>query len=141
ELHIYGIHLATEHEYVEQRPNFEMLCGALLGRGKRTMSVRDGMRRYETSDGILVLPEAAPVLQSNFQYAFQTRPAAYTETVKWDLHKLDIKRQRIIEALKRKPIWSPFVTMPDPKTGKSERLTVRQAQDELFRLDATSQDT
>src|SRR6185503_1746112 len=35
ELHIYGIHLATEIEYIEQRPNFEMLCGALLGRGDR----------------------------------------------------------------------------------------------------------
>src|SRR6185295_2228492 len=43
ELHIYGIHLATEQEYVEQRPNFEMLCGALLGRGKQRQAVRDGL--------------------------------------------------------------------------------------------------
>ncbi len=141
ELHIYGIHLATEHEYVEQRPNFEMLCGALLGRGKRKMTVRDGMRRYETADGILVLPEAAPVLQSKFQYAFEPRPASYAEPFKWDLHKLDIKRARIVEGLKRKAVWSPWITLPDPKTGTLERMTVRRAQDELYRLEAMSADT
>jgi hypothetical protein len=141
ELHIYGIHLATEHEYIEQRPNFEMLCGALLGRGKRTISVKDGMRRYETADGILVLPEAAPVLQSAFQYAFQPRPASYAETHKWDLHKVEVKRARLIEAFKRKPFLSPFVTMIDPKTQQKERMTIRQAQDALFHLDALAGDT
>lgn len=135
ELHIYGIHLATEHEYIEQRPNFEMLCGALLGRGKRTISVHDGMRRYETADGVLVLPEAAPVFQSSFQYAFEPRPASYTEAHKWELHKIDIKRSRVIEALKRKARWSPWITLPEG------RLSVRQAQDELFRLEAMAADT
>lgn len=135
ELHIYGIHLATEHEYVEQRPNFEMLCGALLGRGKRTITTVDGMRRYETADGILVLPEAAPVLQSQFQYAFQPRPASYTETHKWDLHKLDIKRQRVIHALKTKAPYSPWLRIED------QWITVGKAQAELFRLEAMAADT
>src|SRR6185436_3543195 len=34
EIHIYGIHLSTESEYMEQRPNFEYLIGRVLGRGK-----------------------------------------------------------------------------------------------------------
>lgn len=135
ELHIYGIHLATEHEYIEQRPNFEMLCGALLGRGKRTVSVHDGMRRYESADGLLVIPEAAPILQSSFQYAFEPRPASYTETHKWELHKIDLKRGRLIEALKRKPAWLPWIAVPDG------RMFTKTAQEELFRLDALAADT
>lgn len=135
ELHIYGIHLATEHEYIEQRPNFEMLCGALLGRGKRRTTVKDGMRRYETQDGILVLPEAAPVLQSGFQYAFEPRPAAYLEVHKWDLHKLEIKRARLIKALKVKSPYLPWVRID------AETWTVGRIQEELYRLDALSADT
>ena len=143
ELQIYGIHLATEIEYIEQRPNFEMLCGALLGRGKRSMKVVNGLRYYETADGLLVLPEEAPVLSSGFQYAFETRPGAKEEPLKWELHKIDIKRQRLIEALKRKPRFTPFVIVPDPQHGEhaTESLTFRQAQDQLFRLEALAGDT
>lgn len=143
ELHIYGIHLATEIEYIEQRPNFEMLCGALLGRGKRKMSVKDGLRYYETADGLLVIPEEAPVLQSGFQYAFQTRPGAHEEPLKWELHKLDIKRNRLIDAIKRKSRWSPFLVVPDPQNGEdaTESLTLHQAQERLFRIEAMVSDT
>lgn len=142
ELHIYGIHLATEAEYIEQRPNFEMLCGSLLGRGKRTMTVHDGMRRYESADGVLVIPETAPVLQSNFQYAFETRPHAHDEPLKWELHKIDIKRARLVDGLKRKPSWSPFVRVIDPDDAtKHERLTLAQAQERLFYLEAAAADT
>jgi len=143
ELHIYGIHLATEQEYVEQRPNFEMLCGALLGRGKQRQAVRDGLRYYETNDGILVLPEEAPVLQAGFQYAFDARPGAGEEPLKWELRKIEIKRQRLIEALKRKPRFTPFIVLPDPSKGEhaTESLTFKQAQDRMFRLEAMASDT
>lgn len=143
ELQIFGIHLATEIEYIEQRPNFEMLCGALLGRGKRTITVADGLRYYETADGRLVLPESAPVLQSGFQYAFETRPGAHEEPLKWELHKIDVKRQRILEALKRKAKWSRFLIVPDPQQGEdaTEALTFSQAQERLLRLDAMAMDT
>lgn len=140
ELHIYGIHLATEHEYIEQRPNFEMLCGAFLGRGKRTITLKDGLRRYESPEGVLILPEGTPVLNSPFQYAFESRPASHQEPIKWEMHKLDIKRARLLEGLKRKPRWSPFVTLPDTTNGGTERLTTKQVQDQLFRLDAMTQD-
>lgn len=140
ELHIYGIHLATEREYIEQRPNFEMLCGCLLGRGKRTISVKDGLRRYETADGLLVLPEATPVLQATFQYAFESRPKSHEEPIRWELHKLDIKRSRVIEGLKRKARWSPYVVLPNPESGETDRITTRQAQEQLIRLEALAAD-
>lgn len=143
ELHIYGIHLATEIEYIEQRPNFEMLCGALLGRGKRTETLRDGLRYYETADGLLVLPEEAPVLSAGFQYAFETRPGSHEEPLKWELHKIEVKRNRLIEAMKRKPKWSRFIVVPDPSISDeaTEALTFAQAQERLFRYEAMAGDT
>src|SRR6266571_1484853 len=142
ELHIYGIHLATEQEYIEQRPNFEMLCGALLGRGKRTMTVHDGLRRYESPDGMLVLPEASPVLSGSYQYAFQPRPCAVEEPIKWELHKVGVKVARVTKALKEKPRWSPWVIVPNPAAGPEarERLTTYQAQERLVALEALAAD-
>lgn len=140
ELHIYGIHLATEHEYIEQRPNFEMLCGAFLGRGKRTITVKDGLRRYTSPEGVLILPEGTPVLDSPFQYAFESRPRSHEEPLKWEMHKIEIKRARLMEGLKRKSRWSPFVILPDTTNGGTERLTTGQVQEQLFQLDAMAAD-
>lgn len=124
EIHIYGIHLATESEYIEQRPNFEFLIGSVLGPTKRRITVKQGMRRYETQDGIVVLPEASPVLSSDFQYAFEPRPRAVLEPLKWDAHRYAVKRERAIDMLKTKPWW---------KSGK-------QAQQDLWRWDAHAAD-
>lgn len=53
EIHVYGIHLATEWEYIQQRPNFEFLLGIAAGRGIK-----------------IVLPESAPICKASYQYAF-----------------------------------------------------------------------
>lgn len=125
ELHIYGIHLATESEYIEQRPNFEFLCGSILGRGKRTITTSEGMRRYATADGMLVLPEAAPVLQSDFQYAFEPRPRQQRDPLNWELHKIDVKTRRAIKSIKARKWYQPL----------------KPLQDELYRLEAMALDT
>ena len=124
ELHVYGIHLATEHEYIEQRPNFEFLCGSLLGPGARTMTVTNGMRRYESESGILILPEASPVLQSAFQYAFEPRPASYLEPIKWEAHKVGVKHARALRDLRTAPWYR----------------STRQTKRELCRLEAWQAD-
>lgn len=105
EMHIYGIHLATEQEYVEQRPNMEYLCGRMLGSGKMTETVKDGLRRFETHDGLIVLPEASPILQSDFRYAVDVRPRTALEPLKWDMHRYSIKRERAVVALRDAKIW------------------------------------
>lgn len=105
ELHIYGIHLSTESEYIEQRPNFEYLCGRVLGPGKMQVHTSQGIRRYETADGVVVLPEASPILASDFQYAFQQRPRAALEPLKWELHKISVKQARAMEAIRRRRRW------------------------------------
>lgn len=57
ELHVYGIHLATEWEYVHQRPNFESLLTLAAARGVKIM-----------------LPKGCPLMRSSHQYGFEQDP-------------------------------------------------------------------
>ena len=107
EIHIYGIHLATENEYIEQRPNFEYLIGRVLGKGKVTQTVVNGVRHYETADGHIALPADSPVLQSDFQYAYQTRPRAILVPLQVELHELQIKREKLMKQLITRKWWEP----------------------------------
>jgi hypothetical protein len=141
---VYGIHLATEQEYREQRPGFEYLIGRVLGKDKMSQTVADGMRIYETSQGRVALPEESPILQSKFQYAFDVRPSGYLAPVQWDLHKLHIKRDRTIQALKARPWWQPVGAIVEPgPDGKPLRRICSSSglQDELWLLEAQIADT
>jgi hypothetical protein len=141
---IYGIHLATEQEYREQRPGFEFLIGRLLGKGKLTLTVKDGMRHYETAEGRVAFPEESPVLQSKFQYAFETRPSGHLAPIQWELHKLQVKRDRTIEALKRRPWWQPVGAISEPgEDGKPKTriCSTSTLQQELWWLEAALADT
>lgn len=57
EIHVYGIHLATQWEYVAQRPNFEFLLSAAIQRGIK-----------------IVLPDKCPLLKSKHVYAYEPKP-------------------------------------------------------------------
>lgn len=141
---IYGIHLATEQEYREQRPGFEFLIGRVLGKGKMTVTVKDGMRHYDSPDGHVALPEASPILQSKFQYAFETRPSGFLAPVEWEMHKLQIKRQRTVEALKTRPWWLPIGAISEPgQDGRPKKRICSTAalQNDLWRIDAAILDT
>lgn len=141
---VYGIHLSTEFEYIQQRPNFEFLIGRVLGPHKVTVSVQDGMRHYTTCEGHVALPEASPVLQSDFQYAFEPRPDAKLEPVKWELHKLQIKHGRKIQALRHRPWYSPWAVEMLPQeqgpTPKRRIVTASTLQTELIHLEAAIDD-
>ncbi len=140
EIHVYGIHLSAEFEYVKQRPNFEFLMGCLLGSGKRSVTVKNELRYYESQNGLLVLPEASPVLQESFQYAFDPKPDAHLAPMQWELHKLTIKRQRVAQALMAG--WSPLARVVEPVDGKDiPKLRLRsKLRTDLIRLDALTQD-
>lgn len=144
ELHIYGIHLATEFEYQRQRPNFEFLIGRLLGTGKIRQMVRDDRRYIETADGLVVLPESSPILKENFQYAFQQKPDAHLEPIKWELHKTEVKRSRLMKALTTRPMWSPWVQFEQPADDGGQPYLRREKastiQVELAYLTALSAD-
>lgn len=57
ELHIYGIHLATEWEYQKQKPNMTFLLGLAAGLGVK-----------------VVLPRGCPLLAESHQYAYEEDP-------------------------------------------------------------------
>lgn len=57
ELHIYGIHLATQWEYQKQKPNMTFLLGLAAGLGVK-----------------VVLPKGCPLLAESHQYAFEEDP-------------------------------------------------------------------
>lgn len=121
---IYGIHLATEQEYIDQRPGFEFLIGRMLGAGKMTLTVKDQMRHYESPDGHLALPEASPVLSASFQYGYDVNPRAAFAPLQWEAHKLQVKRTRAIKTLR------------DAKWWQSKKA----AQEDLWRLEALQLD-
>jgi len=74
EFHIYGIHLATQHEYVEQRPNWEFCLGRLLGPEVKTTET-DRVRIYDGSNGVrVVLPISCPILHHAWKYAYEPKP-------------------------------------------------------------------
>ena len=57
ELHIYGIHLATEWEYLKQKPNMTFLLGLAAGRGVK-----------------IVTPKGSPLLAETHRYAYDVDP-------------------------------------------------------------------
>ncbi|MEY2873002.1 MAG: hypothetical protein RLZZ373_373 [Pseudomonadota bacterium] len=73
EIMVTGIHLATEAEYREQRPQWEMLLGRVLGRSV-TESTRPGFRVY-TGAVTIVLPDECPILKHGWKYAYEPKPA------------------------------------------------------------------
>ena len=75
ELHIYGIHLATEWEYIRQKPNMTFLLGIAAGLGVK-----------------VILPKGCPLLAESHQYAFEEDP---------DTPKVALKRkaQRVQEEI------------------------------------------
>lgn len=77
EIHIYGIHLSTEWEYLRQRPNMEFLIGVASGMGIK-----------------IVLPERAPICKAPFQYAYHEKPEVAQEPT-----------QRAIDVLKAEQGW------------------------------------
>ena len=134
EIHVYGIHLATEQEYRDQRPQMEFLAGRFLGASKQTMTVKDGLRHYETQDAHLVFPEASPVLQADWMYAIEPKPHnGHKEQLKWEHHKYSIKRERAIQALKTAPWWASTKATQDELWTYEAHLA--DVQDALQRVD------
>lgn len=86
ELHIYGIHLATEWEYVKQKPNMTFLLGLAAGLGVK-----------------VVLPKGCPLLAESHQYAFEEDPDTPKVALKRKLARLQAEADAVTRlAQKRK---------------------------------------
>ena len=88
EISIYGIHLATEWEYVAQRPNMEFLMGVA---GVLGVKIR--------------LPKASPIGHADHRYAYDPKPDLDIEAVNRRVAILQMKSQHIDKELKKVKWW------------------------------------
>ena len=93
---IWGVHLATEREYVEQRPNFEWIIG-----------------RAEERGIAIALPVDCPIRKTDWVYGFEHRPDFGTEPVKWEMQHAELERQKVLKWLLG-PQTDPLKTAPVP---------------------------
>mgnify|MGYP001473345470 CR=1 FL=1 len=89
EIHVYGIHLSTEAEYREQRPQFEHMLGIARGRGIK-----------------IVMATSSPVLKHGWQYGYEPKPA---------MHPAKVKLMHVRHA--KGELAAKLVTMPASKQG------------------------
>lgn len=90
EVHIYGIHLATEWEYQKQKANMTYLIGLARGMGI-TVNV----------------PEASPLLRPTHRYAFEPDPAIPVTQAQRELQKVQAQYQAVSTQAAQVPWWKP----------------------------------
>ena len=94
EIQVWGIHLETEAEYREQRPQFEHILGIAKGRGIR-----------------IVMAPQSPVLKHGFRYAYQPRPAKHPAKVA--LIETRQRKQTLLAQLAALPRWASRAAVTD----------------------------
>jgi hypothetical protein len=86
EIHVYGIHLSTQAEYIEQRPLFEHMLGIARGRGIR-----------------VVMAEESPVTRHSWRYAYEPKPTAPADparqALKAELRAAQKRKDELVQAL------------------------------------------
>lgn len=85
---IWGIHLATEREYVEQRPEFEGLIRYAIGLGVR-----------------ITIPKTTPICHSRHVYCYEPRLSQAQDPVRYQIALLDQQRGPLMQALIHRPWW------------------------------------
>ena len=93
EIHIYGIHLATQREYLLQRPNFEWLIGRAEERGIK-----------------IILPPECPLLKHTHVYGYEPEPVRPDAIAQERLVKAQRRFQKLISELARWPRWKSKTT-------------------------------
>ena len=86
---ITGIHLSTQKEYLQQRPQFESMLGRFLGVNVAE-HVDKGWRTYTGAECEVVLPVETPIYQHGWRYAYEHAPKPP-----------DLAAQQRVEAIQR----------------------------------------
>lgn len=118
---IYGIHLATEWEYIHQRPNMEFLIGMALAQGVT-----------------FTIPQRSSLLRGKHKYAVEPKPDLGIERCERRIGLLKIEGQRLQQRLAQLP-WYARGEAADirARLGVLE-LEVMDARQEAGRLAAVS---
>lgn len=106
EIQIFGIHLATQWEYMRQRPNFEFLLGVAAARGIR-----------------IVIPNRAPIMRSPFVYAYEQKPEVPVERVQRKIHETKVFGKRLHAKVQQTPWYRPL-----QKKALKDQLAVVEAE-------------
>lgn len=105
EIHIYGIHLATEAEYVAQKPNMLFLMGVAAGLGAK-----------------LIVPTASPLMRGSHQYAFEPDPKVPITAEQRHVARLKRTKREIEETLAHLKWWEPKGPTRDRLTWVSAKI-------------------
>lgn len=119
EVHIYGIHLATEWEYIRQRPNLEFLIGMALGRGTQ-----------------FVIPDRSSLLKGKFVYAIEPKPDIALDRVNVQIQTVKLAGQQLQQALAQAPWYGRAAIRRRLEVVNLELLDARQEQARLQALAA-----
>jgi hypothetical protein len=111
ELHVYGIHLATEWEYQKQKPNMTFLLGLAAGLGVK-----------------VVLPKGCPLLHESHQYAYEEDP----DTPKVELKRRVLRLQEEIAVLDKREKQRKWYRRRDPNYASRKELLQAQILDCQF---------
>lgn len=103
EIQVWGIHLETEAEYREQRPNFEHLLGIARGLGIK-----------------VVMAPSSPLLKHGWQYAYQPKPTPHP--AKALLRRVQHDKSKVLGALAGLKRWQPRAHLVD----QAHRLEARE---------------
>ena len=88
EIHIYGIHLATQGEYIKQRPNFEWALGKAEALGIN-----------------IVIPPECPLLKHTHVYGYEQEPQRPDAEALKRLHHAKQQYQQLASQLVTWPRW------------------------------------
>lgn len=89
EIHIYGIHLATEWEYLKQRPCMEYWIRHAMDRGVK-----------------IILPAKCPLLKSQHVYAYEPKPELAVDAMKLQIAKLKQEGLALHQSLAALPFYA-----------------------------------
>lgn len=104
EIQVWGIHLETEQEYREQRPNFEGLL----------------MRAMERGITVVMAPQS-PLLKHGWKYAYEHKPSPHP--AKYALLQVRHDKAKLIEQL---ATWPRFKRKA-PALDRLRRMTAHEA--------------
>ena len=86
EIHFYGIHLATDKEYRDQRPNLELAIGYAIGQGVN-----------------VVIPVGSPLCKDTHVYCYEPRQNQAHDGLRWTLSEMDRERTQLTAAIAKRP--------------------------------------
>lgn len=111
ELHVYGIHLATEWEYQRQKPNFESLLTLAAARGVK-----------------VILPKGCPLMRSAHQYGYEDDP----DTPKVALQRKMLRLQEELAYMQQREKGKKWYQRRDPNYASRTSLLKAQITDCQF---------